>query len=626
MASKILVIDFETRSLVDLKKTGHAYYAAHPATDVICAAWVLGDEPNIGLWVRGDPVPVPIIEACADPSILFGAHNAAFEIAIWKNILTPRYGWPQCPPVERWRCSMAQALALALPPRLDNLAKALGLKHQKADDAIMHLMSKPRRPRGDEDPNGGPYWFDDPERLAQLYEYWRQDVRCERELFQWLPPLHPDEQKLWCLDQTINYSRGFYTDGVLIEKALTIVAAAKQAIKDEIQQLTGGALCSANQTEKLLIWLEAHDCKVDDLQKGTLARALTRKGLAPEVRRVIELRQEAAHASANKFEALKNWRCVDGRIRGAFKFHGAATGRWSGSGPQPQNFRRDPENLKAKFEAVMSGDIAIVRQLGAPLEIVGDVARATICAPPGRKLIHGDYSAIESRTLAWITGEASKLALWAKFDQTKSPDDDPYVVIGRSLGHPEETARQFGKIADLAFGFGGGVGAYKNFAPPDDTATEAQIEAHKFAWRAQHPQTVQFWRDIERAAIAAIRRSPNPIDCGRFVLRCERLHDVPFLFITLPSGRDLAYPFVEIITNGKGFPAVSFMDNQLGKWAPVRYGQGVWGGTFTENLTQAIARDHLAAALLRLEAAGYPVVLHVHDSICVEVPDGSRDV
>jgi DNA polymerase len=469
MAGKILVIDFETRGLVNLKQVGHAYYAAHPATDVWCAAGVLGDEPDVGLWVRGDPVPTPIIEACADPSILFLAHNAAFEIAIWRHILTPRYGWPECPLVERWRDSMAQALALALPPKLGKLAEVLGLANRKAPDGAMHLMSKPRRPRGNEDPNGGPYWFDDPEHLEQLYEYCRQDLRCERELLQWLPPLHPDEQKLWCLDQTINF-RGFYTDGVLIERALAIIAAAEQAIEDEIRRITGGAIGSANQTAKLLVWLEAHDCKVADPQKGTLKKALTRNGLAPEVRRVIELRQEAARASANKFEALKNWRGIDGRIRGAFKFHGAATGRWSGSGPQPQTFRRDPENLPTKFEAVMSGDIAVVSQLGAPLEIVGDIARAAICAPPGRKLIHGDYSAIESRALAWIADEKSKLALWAKFDQTQSPDDDPYVIIGRSLGHPKETARQFGKIADPAFGFGGGVGAYKNFAPPDDTA------------------------------------------------------------------------------------------------------------------------------------------------------------
>jgi DNA polymerase len=462
MAGQLLVIDFETRSLVNLKQVGHAYYAAHPSTDVICAAGVLGDEPDVGLWVRGEPVPAPIIEACADPGLLFGAHNAAFEIAIWRHSLTPRYGWPECPPIERWRCSMAMASALALPPKLGKLAEVLGLTHRKADDHVMHLTCKPRRPRGDEDPNGCPYWFDDPEHLEQLYEYCRQDVRCERELFQLLPPLHPDEQKLWCLDQTINF-RGFYTDGVLIERALAIIAAAEQAIEEEIRQITGGAIGSANQTAKLLVWLEAHDCKV---------------------------------------------------------------------GHVADNFQRRPELAHDR-------DIAGHDRFEFGLEVLGVAPeilwlRAGTGPPPGRRGV--------------------------KLEGAADAAVDAVPVFQR---------------LELV---GGGV---RCLLPQFDDA--ANLGRQTFARQ----------RLFQRA---------------------------------LPSGRALAYPFVELITNGKGFPAVSFMDNQLGKWAPVRYGQGVWGGTFTENLTQAIARDHLAAALLRLEAAGYPVVLHVHDSICVEVPDGSRDV
>jgi hypothetical protein len=224
--------------------------------------------------------------------------------------------------------------------------------------------------------------------------------------------------------------------------------------------------------------------------------------------------------------------------------------------------------------------------------------------------------------LAWNTGEQSKLEQWAKFDRTHDINDDPYVVIGRSLGHPEETARDYGKIADLAFGFGGGAGAYKNFAPEDDTATDAEIEAHKQAWRVRHPRTKQFWYGVE--GIAAIQRAPQEIDCGRFTLVCENLHGVPFLYIRLPSGRDLAYPFAKLITNARGYPAVSFMDNAqiVGGWAEVRGGRGVWGGTFTENVVHAVARDLLAAAMQRLEAAGYPVVLHVHDEIVCELPTG----
>jgi DNA polymerase len=220
--------------------------------------------------------------------------------------------------------------------------------------------------------------------------------------------------------------------------------------------------------------------------------------------------------------------------------------------------------------------------------------------------------------LAWLVGETSKLELWAKFDKTGDPADDPYLIIGRKLKHPEETARAKGKIADLAFGYGGGLGAYKNMAPANDTASEDEINAHKMAWRAQHPKTQAFWYDIEGAARLAIRQVPRPVICGRVTLRCERLHDIPFLFITLPSGRDLAYPFVRLLPEDS---KISFMDNQLGKWVEVRGGRGIWGGTLVENITQALARDHLAAAMLRIEAAGYRIVLHVHDSICCEVPD-----
>ena len=261
-----------------------------------------------------------------------------------------------------------------------------------------------------------------------------------------------------------------------------------------------------------------------------------------------------------------------------------------------------------------------------PIEIVGDVARCAICAPPGHRLLVGDFSGIESRVLAWIADEPTKLAQWAKFDRTQDPNDDPYVVIGRSLGHPEATARKFGKIADLAFGYQGGPDAYKNFAPADDTATEAQIQGYKQAWREAHPQVEQFWRGINRAAVAAVTRLGAPITYGRLTLQCERLNDAPFLFITLPSGRRLAYPFVKLIPRnyaGRSYSTVEFMDNSIsnGGWTPCNFGNGAYGGLWTENVVQAIARDLLAAAMLRLEAAGYPVVLHVHDEIVCELPD-----
>jgi DNA polymerase len=404
-----VILDVETRSCVDLKKVGAWRYATHPTTDIWCVGYAIDDAPA-ALWVPGEPVPPAIVAAAADPACEWVAHNAAFEIAIWRRIPAPRHGWPDVPPLERWRCSMAASLALALPASLAKVAAALSLPQQKADIAIVSLMAKPRRPRGDEDP-AGVYWFDDAEHREALYAYCLQDVATEQELWRLIRSLIPAEQELWCVDQRIN-DRGFYTDGVLIENAIAITTAAERAVQDELQQITGDTI-TTHHVAKLLAWLAAHGCELKELQKGTLTQALRRTGLDPVVRRAIELRREAAHASANKFQALRNWRGTDGRVRHAFKFHGAATGRWSGSGPQPQNFRRETENTTAKLAAVMIGDIAQVCALGSPIEIVGDLARCAICAPPGARLLVGDFSGIESRVLAWVAGQQDKVAQWA---------------------------------------------------------------------------------------------------------------------------------------------------------------------------------------------------------------------
>lgn len=341
MAPARIVIDFETRSRVDLKKVGAARYAADPSTDVWCVGYAIDDQP-VQLWRPGEPVPTDLIAAAADPDCMFVAHNAAFERAIWQHVLTPRYGWPELPQMTRWCCTMVAALAQALPAGLAKVASVLGLPEQKADKSIVALMAKPRRPRGDEDPAAGPFWFDDAEHLQALYAYCKQDVETERALYQRLPPLSPAEQQLWQLDQTIN-DRGFYCDGILIEKGIAISEAADRAVQDEIKQITGGEIETTHQVDKIMAWLAAHGCEVKDLQKATLSQALRRTSLGPTARRALELRKEAAHTSANKMQSLRAWRGLDGRVRGAFKFHGAATGRWSGAGVQPQNFRRESE-------------------------------------------------------------------------------------------------------------------------------------------------------------------------------------------------------------------------------------------------------------------------------------------
>jgi DNA polymerase len=343
MDSNLHVIDFETRSTADLERVGHAVYAANPNTDATCAAFVCGNDPIISLWRRGDPVPPQIFEASADVSALFGAHNAEFEIAIWRHVMTPRYGWPECPSYERWRCSAAMARAQAMPADLGLLAKAAGFEHRKADGKVMRLLSGPRPPRGDEPEDGGPYWHTedaDAELFEQLHGYVKADVASEREAFEILPLLTPGEQAIWRLHCRVN-ARGFYCDGTQIKQAITVIEAGVPVVKAGIVEVTGGAVQTGNQFAKIRAQLALWGCNLPNIKKHTVKAALTRPDLRPEARRLLELRREAAFASAHKFAAMRDWRGPDGRIRSAFKFHGAATGRWSGAGPQPQNLRRD---------------------------------------------------------------------------------------------------------------------------------------------------------------------------------------------------------------------------------------------------------------------------------------------
>ena len=257
--------------------------------------------------------------------------------------------------------------------------------------------------------------------------------------------------------------------------------------------------------------------------------------------------------------------------------------------------------------------------LASPVEAVGDIARAMIVAAPGQRLMIGDFSGVESRVIAWISGQLSKLEQWAKFDRTGALVDDPYYILGRACGLAEDIARPNGKICDLAFGYQGGIGAWKAQAPKGDPSTDADIKSYQLKWKAQHPFTVAFWKGIDSKAIAAVRTPGRVIEYKR--MRIVREGD--FLRITLPSGRDLSYPFPRIITEPKyGQSRVVFKDASMGKWTDCNFGDGAYGGLWSENIVSAIARDLLAGAMMRLEAAGYHVVLTVHDEVVCEVPDG----
>jgi DNA polymerase len=576
----------------------------------------------VQLWIPGNPVPPEFIEAAADPSSIVCAHNDAFETAIEHQIMAPRFGWPEIP-LNRHVCTMSMALALGLPARLSASVDALELVHRKdtAGERLMRQMSKPRRPRQGEDP-AQTHWFCDDERLQRLYDYCRQDVEAERAVFNRLPALSGAEHELWQLSCRIN-ERGVCVDRQFAEAARRIAESAAPEIDAELADLTGGAVTGINQVARLQDWLQQQGCTIAKLDRRAIERQLEGEDL-PAVRRVLELRLGGAQAAVKKIDALLQRAGADSRVRGAFRYHGASTGRWAGEGFQPHNLKRPVvADLNAAIAAVATGDYAHVRSLyPRPLAVVADCTRSMICAAPGHTLIGADFGSIESRVLAWLAGEEWKLDSYRRYDATRDPRDEPYCETACKIFRvpsgtytKESPERNIGKTCDLAFGYMGGLGAWRKFEP--ERFSDAEVETFKKEWRAAHPKIKQLWYDLDRAAWTAVRERGQVVRCGRVVFKCAGA----FLFLKLPSGRKLAYPYPRIVGD-ECEQRVVFADNGAGQFRDCRHGNGAYGGLWTENVVSGIARDLLADAMLRIEAADYPIVLHVHDELVCEVPLG----
>jgi DNA polymerase bacteriophage-type len=613
-------IDIETRSPLDLRESGEHVYVADPRTQVLCVCYAIGDGP-VRVWRPSDSTPLTIT---AVPKWV--AHGAAFERAIVKYILGPRFGWPEIR-LGRWHCTMAAAVAQALPASLATLSEALKLTHGKdaAGSRLMLQMAKPRRPRSDEDPAAILY-FDDEERLARLIQYCARDVEATREVFYTVPALPPEEEILWRLDQRIN-DRGVPIDRALTMAARDIAAQARPELDHQLAELTGGVVDRVNQVARMKAWLEEHGCPLESLSKETVEQALYTE-LSEPVRRVLECRRDGAKNSVAKFEKILAGLDPDDRLRGLFRYHAASTGRWSSTRTQVHNLRRitikDPEPVIA---AVLSGDLERVRALGAPpLVTLSNIPRAMICAPPGRMLLGADFSAVESRDLAWHANEPRKLKAYRDFDATHDPRLEPYLTTACMLFNkpngtfgPESPERRLGKTADLAFGYQGGVRAWRAFEPdPRNPLPDPQVEKFKDAWRAAHPNVVRFWYALEDAAIAAVHRPGQVARCGRVAFKLIE----GALYLRLPSGRLLAFPDARIEHNRDGRKRVVFMDNANGNWLK----DSLYGGKLCENVVSATARDLLSAAIARVDAAGFEICLHVHDELVVEVPEGPVDL
>jgi len=485
------------------------------------------------------------------------------------------------------------------------------------------------------------------------------DVEITREIYQRLPPLSDEERLVWMLDQRIN-DYGFYLDQELAEAACKIAAAAHPRINAELTRITNGEVTAYTQVARLTAWLGRH-IDVSTLDKKAIEELLGLE-LEENVRRVLELRLLGAQAAVAKADALLDRRCADGRVRGSFVYHAAGPGRWSSRGAQVHNLKRSlTEDIEHAVEIIGTGDFERAsREYDNPLSVIGDCVRAMIIAAPGHVLIGGDFSGIEARVTAWIAGEEKKVDVFRAYDAGTGPD--PYIVaagiifnrdpvqlaVEYDAGKPEaRELRQIGKGAELAFGFQGGVKAYQRFLPNEtpSTASESEwrrrhgsdfrasadsfrsitfTEEIKNKWRRAHPNIVRFWGNIKHAAWKAVRHPGAIVSLGNNLqLTCD---EQPFLSLTLPSGRKLSYPHAritrafkfdgKIVEHERGYPMLLFKDNTSGQWRETN----IYGGFLTENIVQAIARDLLAAAMLRVDRAGFKIVTHVHDECVIEVP------
>jgi DNA polymerase len=675
-----LHIDFETRSPVDLRKTGAYVYFDHPDTDLWCAAYAFDDEP-VQLWTPGEPCPPDLEEHILSGGRIV-AHNASFERLAFSKILGPRYGWP-VPKLRQWYCTMAMALAQALPAGLEDACAVTQTAVQKDEKGsrVMKQMAKPRRPRKGEleeqklelalatdgfmrdGDRSRLLWWDDAARLNTLYEYCKTDVEAERLLEKKLRPLSDFEQHIWWLDQEIN-DRGVAVDVELCNAALKIVDEQRERLDREMRDITNGEIAgtgAVNQIKAYLRDFENLDVG-ESLAKDTVVELLIRADLSANARRILELRQEGSKTSVAKIDALLNGTQADGRSRGLLQYHAASTGRWGGRRFQPQNIKRPQiDDVNTAIDIVRTGNLDLVESLyGNALGVVGDCLRGMVIAPEGRKLLAADYSNIEGRVLAWLAGEQWKLDAFRLFDQGQGPDLYKLAyakAFGMDPNDVDKVQRQVGKVLELALGYAGGPGAFqvmatgygvrigdqwddlKRSAPKAvldrvqqawesrgkssgmDGRTWCAAELLKTLWRDVHPATVRFWREMEDAAIATVKTGEeHEVGKIRFYKKGS------FLFMELPSGRPLAYAFPKIDKVATPWRTdddeIVYKDTLFfkGTDSVTRQWctQTTYSGKLVENAAQAVARDVMAQALIGLDAWGYETVLTVHDEIVAE--------
>ena len=612
---QVLEMDIESFSDVDLIKCGVYAYADSPAFEILLFAYSFdGGETQIIDLAQGEKLPAEVEEAIFDVSVTKTAYNANFE----RTCLSKHFG--RYIPPESWHCSAVQAAMLALPRSLEDVGRVLGLDEQKMKEGkeLIRYFCVPCKPTK---ANGGrtrnlPCHA--PEKWELFKTYCKRDVDVEKSIRRKLHnfPIPESEMELYRLDQRIN-DRGVLVDMGLVEQAIACERLHKEVVTKRAYELTG--LENPNSVAQLKGWLGDMGMEAESLSKKAVAEMIAETD--GEVEELLRLRLLMAKTSVKKYEAMERSVCSDGRVHGMLMFCGAnRTSRWSGKIVQIQNLPKNYiPDLELARELVKQGRFEDIELLyDSTPNVLSELIRTAFIPKPGCRFVVADFSAIEARVMGWLSGEEWVLDVFRGdgklYEMTASRMFGiPMAEIGKG-----SSERAKGKVASLACQYGGSTGALISMGALDMGLTEVELPPLVAAWRKANPHMVQFWWDVDAAAVKAVTEKQKT-KVGKIIFEYRS----GILFITLPSGRKLSYVKPRMAVNKFGRDGLTYEGiSENKKWSRIE----TYGPKLVENIVQGTARDLLAEAMLRVEKKGYPIVMHCHDEIIAEVPEGSGSV